>query len=78
LSLQCGIGGIDSTALSEEEMWRKFDRMVETAEQVWNSSILMAFIRYFSASYVTIRGTFLFQNSLSRFMAHFIVLLGVG
>ncbi len=35
LSPQCGFGGIDSKAMSEEEMWRKFDRIVETAAQVW-------------------------------------------
>ena len=35
LSPQCGFGGIDSKVLSQDEMWRKFDRIVETAEQVW-------------------------------------------
>ena len=35
LSPQCGFGGIDSKVMSEEEMWRKFDRIVETAAQVW-------------------------------------------
>ena len=35
LSPQCGFGGIDSKVLSEDEMWRKLDRIVETAEQVW-------------------------------------------
>lgn len=35
LSPQCGFGGIDSKAMSEDEMWRKFDRIVETARQVW-------------------------------------------
>jgi 5-methyltetrahydropteroyltriglutamate--homocysteine methyltransferase len=35
LSPQCGFGGIDSRMMSEDEMWRKFDRIVETAEQVW-------------------------------------------
>jgi 5-methyltetrahydropteroyltriglutamate--homocysteine methyltransferase len=35
LSPQCGFGGIDSKVMSEDEMWRKFDRLVETAEQVW-------------------------------------------
>ena len=35
LSPQCGFGGIDSKVMSEDEMWRKFDRIVETAEQVW-------------------------------------------
>lgn len=35
LSPQCGFGGIDSKVLSEGEMWRKLDRIVETAWQVW-------------------------------------------
>jgi 5-methyltetrahydropteroyltriglutamate--homocysteine methyltransferase len=35
LSPQCGFGGIDSKMMTEDEMWRKFDRIVETAEQVW-------------------------------------------
>jgi 5-methyltetrahydropteroyltriglutamate--homocysteine methyltransferase len=39
LSPQCGFGGIDSKVLSEDEMWRKLDRIVETALQVWDSSI---------------------------------------
>jgi 5-methyltetrahydropteroyltriglutamate--homocysteine methyltransferase len=35
LSPQCGFGGLDSKVMSEDEMWRKFDRMIETADQVW-------------------------------------------
>jgi 5-methyltetrahydropteroyltriglutamate--homocysteine methyltransferase len=35
LSPQCGFGGIDSKVLSEAEMWRKLDIVVETAGQVW-------------------------------------------
>jgi 5-methyltetrahydropteroyltriglutamate--homocysteine methyltransferase len=35
LSPQCGFGGIDSKVMSEEEMWRKFERIVETAAEVW-------------------------------------------
>ena len=35
LSPQCGFGGIDSKVMSEEDMWRKFDRIVETAHQIW-------------------------------------------
>ena len=35
LSPQCGFGGIDSRVMREEEMWRKFDRIVETATDVW-------------------------------------------
>ena len=36
LSPECGFGGIDSKVLSEEEMWKKLDTIVETARQVWN------------------------------------------
>ena len=35
LSPQCGFGGIDSKVLSEDEMWRKLDTIVETTRQVW-------------------------------------------
>jgi 5-methyltetrahydropteroyltriglutamate--homocysteine methyltransferase len=35
LSPQCGFGGLDSKVMSEEEMWRKLDRIVETAKEVW-------------------------------------------
>jgi 5-methyltetrahydropteroyltriglutamate--homocysteine methyltransferase len=35
LSPQCGFGGIDSKVLSEDEMWKKLDTIVETANQVW-------------------------------------------
>jgi 5-methyltetrahydropteroyltriglutamate--homocysteine methyltransferase len=37
ISPQCGFGGIDSKTMSEDEMWRKFDRILETAEHVWGS-----------------------------------------
>jgi 5-methyltetrahydropteroyltriglutamate--homocysteine methyltransferase len=36
LSPQCGFGGIDSKVLSEDEMWKKLNTIVETARQVWN------------------------------------------
>jgi 5-methyltetrahydropteroyltriglutamate--homocysteine methyltransferase len=36
LSPQCGFGGIDSKVLSEDEMWRKLDTIVETAREVWD------------------------------------------
>jgi 5-methyltetrahydropteroyltriglutamate--homocysteine methyltransferase len=36
LSPQCGFGGIDSKVLSEDEMWRKLDTIVETARLVWH------------------------------------------
>jgi 5-methyltetrahydropteroyltriglutamate--homocysteine methyltransferase len=35
LSPQCGFGGLDSKVLSEDEMWRKLDTIVETERQVW-------------------------------------------
>jgi 5-methyltetrahydropteroyltriglutamate--homocysteine methyltransferase len=35
LSPQCGFGGIDSKVLSEAEMWRKLDIVVETASDIW-------------------------------------------
>lgn len=35
LSPQCGFGGLGSKVLSEDEMWQKLDRMLETAAQVW-------------------------------------------
>jgi 5-methyltetrahydropteroyltriglutamate--homocysteine methyltransferase len=35
ISPQCGFGGIDSKVMSEDDMWRKFDRLVEVAGQVW-------------------------------------------
>jgi 5-methyltetrahydropteroyltriglutamate--homocysteine methyltransferase len=36
LSPQCGFGGLDSKVLSEDEMWKKMDTIVETATQVWH------------------------------------------
>lgn len=36
LSPQCGFGGIDSKVMSEDDMWRKLERIVETAGQVWD------------------------------------------
>jgi 5-methyltetrahydropteroyltriglutamate--homocysteine methyltransferase len=36
LSPQCGFGGIDSKVLSEDEMWKKLDTIVETATAVWS------------------------------------------
>ncbi|MBM4263280.1 MAG: hypothetical protein FJ145_17850 [Deltaproteobacteria bacterium] len=35
LSPQCGFGGIDSKVLSEDEMWKKLDTIVETARTTW-------------------------------------------
>jgi methionine synthase II (cobalamin-independent) len=41
LSPQCGFGGIDSKVLSEEEMWKKLDTIVETAAEIWDSGSMM-------------------------------------
>ena len=35
LSPQCGFGGLDSKVLSEGEMWKKLDTIVNTADQIW-------------------------------------------
>jgi 5-methyltetrahydropteroyltriglutamate--homocysteine methyltransferase len=35
LSPQCGFGGLTSKTVSEDEQWRKLQRMLETAAQVW-------------------------------------------
>jgi 5-methyltetrahydropteroyltriglutamate--homocysteine methyltransferase len=35
LSPQCGFGGIDSKVLSEDEMWKKLETIVASAEQIW-------------------------------------------
>jgi len=35
LSPQCGFGGLDHLVIPEEDQWRKFERIVEVARQVW-------------------------------------------
>jgi 5-methyltetrahydropteroyltriglutamate--homocysteine methyltransferase len=35
LSPQCGFGGLDSVAIPEDDQWRKFERILETARRVW-------------------------------------------
>ena len=35
LSPQCGFGGLDSISIPEQDQWRKFERILETARQVW-------------------------------------------
>jgi 5-methyltetrahydropteroyltriglutamate--homocysteine methyltransferase len=35
LSPQCGFGGLDSISIPEEDQWRKFERILETAHLVW-------------------------------------------
>ncbi len=36
LSPQCGFGGVGHVTMSEDEQWRKLDRMLETARAVWS------------------------------------------
>ncbi len=35
LSPQCGFGGLDHIVIPEEDQWRKFERILEAARQVW-------------------------------------------
>ena len=35
LSPQCGFGGLDSISIGQEDQWRKFERILETARLVW-------------------------------------------
>src|SRR6516162_10028243 len=35
LSPQCGFGGLDSISIPEQQQWRKFERILETARAVW-------------------------------------------
>jgi len=35
LSPQCGFGGLDSISIPEADQWRKFERILETARQIW-------------------------------------------
>jgi 5-methyltetrahydropteroyltriglutamate--homocysteine methyltransferase len=35
LSPQCGFGGLDSVSIAEDDQWRKFERILETARLVW-------------------------------------------
>jgi 5-methyltetrahydropteroyltriglutamate--homocysteine methyltransferase len=35
LSPQCGFGGLDSISIPEDDQWRKFERILETARLVW-------------------------------------------
>ena len=35
LSPQCGFGGVHGISLAEEDQWRKFARILETAREVW-------------------------------------------
>jgi len=36
LSPQCGFGGLDHISIPEEDQWRKFERILETARLVWH------------------------------------------
>jgi hypothetical protein len=35
LSPQCGFGGLGHVVIPEEDQWRKFERILETAHLVW-------------------------------------------
>ena len=35
LSPQCGFGGLESISIAEADQWRKFERILETAQLVW-------------------------------------------
>jgi 5-methyltetrahydropteroyltriglutamate--homocysteine methyltransferase len=35
LSPQCGFGGLDHVSIPEDDQWRKFERILETARLVW-------------------------------------------
>jgi 5-methyltetrahydropteroyltriglutamate--homocysteine methyltransferase len=35
LSPQCGFGGLESISIPEQQQWRKFERILETARLVW-------------------------------------------
>jgi 5-methyltetrahydropteroyltriglutamate--homocysteine methyltransferase len=35
LSPQCGFGGLDCVVLDQDDQWRKFERILETASAVW-------------------------------------------
>ena len=37
LSPQCGFGGLYSERLSEDDQWRKLERILETASAIWGS-----------------------------------------
>ena len=37
ISPQCGFGGLDLLVIPEEQQWRKFERMMEVAIDVWGS-----------------------------------------
>ena len=36
LSPQCGFGGLDHVVIPEQDMWRKFERIMETARVTWS------------------------------------------
>ena len=37
ISPQCGFGGLDHIVIPEEDQWRKFERMLEVATDVWGA-----------------------------------------
>ena len=36
LSPQCGFGGLDHVVIPEDDMWRKFERILEVARLTWD------------------------------------------
>ena len=41
LSPQCGFGGLDHIVIPEDDQWRKFERILEAARQVWGWRALL-------------------------------------
>jgi 5-methyltetrahydropteroyltriglutamate--homocysteine methyltransferase len=39
ISPQCGFGGLDHIVIPEEQQWRKFERLMEVAKDVWGSVV---------------------------------------
>jgi 5-methyltetrahydropteroyltriglutamate--homocysteine methyltransferase len=38
ISPQCGFGGMSEVTLTQDEQWRKLERILETANAVWGSA----------------------------------------
>jgi len=36
LSPQCGFGGLDHVVIPEDDMWRKFERILDVARLTWD------------------------------------------
>jgi 5-methyltetrahydropteroyltriglutamate--homocysteine methyltransferase len=39
ISPQCGFGGLDHIVIPEDQQWRKFERLMEVAKDVWGSVV---------------------------------------